>query len=380
MREWRDTAGVVAWKLGLLLVAEAVGLTVVIPAVEWIAHAPWQVPTIAVGVALAGLGARSHWRVRMRLRDQLDAWKPHRNTGDLPARTVAAGAVAVVVAVAAGVLALGPADFDQRVKAADFGLKVAAGVLAVIAAWVTIANHSLARRTASSERVKRAAESLSGDSAADRLGALAVLRTAAQDRYEARAVAEVLSAFLRERSEQNRIQVGWDADSERWELSDPSGHTESVSPGLKDCHVAFDGLLLAERHVFREYFQIDVPNTTLMGLFLTGDEPFLMGALLNGCDLRSAIMDEWSGEGVGFRGAVLRGALLRRAHFVSSDFRGADLSHAVVGGMTLIECDLRGARLVDLRVSKGDVVSLVRCIVDETTERSGDWVSAAVIS
>jgi len=249
-------------------------------------------------------------------------------------RWLAGGIAAVVVALAiAWVLFVPGADWLARHDVASAKgpllqtardaargrlLTLAAGLFAVGALVYTARNFTLSREGQVTDRYTKAIEQLGSDKLDVRIGGIYALERVARDSSRDHpTVMEVLTAFIREHS------------NEPWPPSDPGGleRERSTRPDVQAA-VTVVGRRDAER---------DIRLIDLTGADLTGAD--LTRAILLRADLTRAILLRADLTRADLHGATLIGADLTRA-----DLHGADLHGAYLTGAYLTGADFTDAR------------------------------------
>ena len=297
--------------------------------------------------------------------------KKRRATNDRIDRLlVGAGLISVIAITLAAFLVLpelrqfvpGGLTADQRVVAQnairDSGLKVAAGVGAVIAGLLAYrryelskSEHVLARRTNSDEQLSKAIEQLGSTSSATRLGGIHVLRRLASESEEyLSSVIELLLAYCR-------------AESERY-------HVETRTDSPEDILAAVT--FLAQLRIEARLGRLMAPGLILDGGSLARWD--LHGANLQGVQLNDVDASECDLAGANLLGAVIRGADLRRCSIANASLPSArlistNLSHidgrgAALRLATLLNCDLTHSRFSS---SNWTMATLRSCLAENTS-------------
>jgi uncharacterized protein YjbI with pentapeptide repeats len=272
----------------------------------------------------------------------------------------------------------------------DLGLKVAAGVAAIVAGLLTFRKYELSKRdqvarerAAADERFSKALSQLGDPSVAIRLGGVYILtRIAIESQGYSLAVHEVLEMYCR-------------VESERLRLSSAGARPEDIlaavtflaSQAVED--VSVPGLF-APGLTLRDATLV---NWDLGGAHLRNavlKDTVLRGTNLAGVDFTSARMTHVEANESDFGGSNLRLSHVVTSSFHGSDFTGVKFSHSTVrasdfSGATLSrtdwtmatihECDFRLARLsqvafigtsiefVNFEGVRADAVRLTACTV-----------------
>jgi Pentapeptide repeats (8 copies) len=233
---------------------------------------------------------------------------------------------------------------DARVQAVT-GTRTAlliglAGVGAVGALWLNNRTYRLTQQGQITDRYTKAIEQLGAEKLAVRLGGIYALeRIAVDSKRDHQTVVEVLSAFVRERTDASRTekQTVVEVPKELFQETDQSKINEQT---LSDSKARLTTDVQAVLTVLGR-----LPHRKIVG---RGD---LQGALLIGAELGNADL-----SGAQLREANLSRATLREANLSRAMLRKADLSRAelVVTDLAdawLEEADLRGARLLGADLS-----------------------------
>ena len=203
-------------------------------------------------------------------------------------------------------------------------LALGAGLLATGALLFTVRRFALSRDGRVTDRYAKAREQLGCEKVDVRIGGIHTLERIARDSpADHPAVIEMLAAFIRERSREQRPPP------------DPGGQARqrSLSPDVRAAITAL-GRRLTER---------DIGPVDLARADLTGAD--LGGARLTGADLTEAVLAH----------AVLARADLPAAKLVRADLTGADLGGARLTGADLTRADLTGADLTDVDLTGADL-------------------------
>jgi hypothetical protein len=100
-------------------------------------------------------------------------------------------------------------------------------------------------------------------------------------------------------------------------------------------------------------------DAKLQGADLWGAE--MEGADLRGADLQGATLEEANLQGADLAGVDFRGAVLNRANLRRANLRGADLRGAVLGGTNLEGAILRDAKLQELELTDCSLTHVNTC-------------------
>ena len=193
-------------------------------------------------------------------------------------------------------------------------LTLVAGLFAAGALWFTALNFSLSREGQVTDRYTKAITQLGDEKLDVRIGGIYALERVARDSArDHTTVMEVLTAFIREHSQ------------EQWPQSDPGGREQERSP-RPDVRAAVT--VVGRRDAERDMLLIDLGGAKLAGVDLTLAN--LTRAKLTRADLTDADLTF----------ADLAGANLTRADPSRANIVGADLTRA-----NLIDVDLAGANL-----------------------------------
>jgi hypothetical protein len=254
-------------------------------------------------------------------------------------------------------------------------LKMAAGVGAAFAAFVTWGRLELARRGQVTDRYSNAVGQLGSDDPAVRLGGLYALNRIARDSPEDRpTVFRVICAFIRFRTSPGFLSRA--GDSEPY---------EDVRAALN-----IAAKRLTAQHVWdNDEAPVDLTNAVVRGEVLSGahlghallERVNLFGAdlsdgdfhraILRNADLRHAKLEHCDLSWADLREAELGEAKLEKANLSHADLRGTDLSHALLNECQLKDAvwgntDLTGADLTD-------VLNLTVRLQDVRTDGQTRW-------
>ena len=340
--------------------------------VGWLWRGSWPavrvaVPPVAAAGALylaASTAGRRWWRsspFRAAYRFAHRAWVPL--------------SVAITVALLAGLVLLAPGwlvahdtaagtlTAEERAKATSDArtalLQAVGGLLLAAGAAATWRQVRISREGQVTERFTRAVDQLGSEHLDVRLGALYALGRIARDSPgDRRTIAEVLTAYIRQRAPWPPTQPGqyradWPLDQQpdlRTRAPDVQAAFTVLGRGPFPKPVSYEATE-ADRLDLRtlDLRRADLHGANLHGARLGGAN--LHGARLRGADLRRAVLDraDLRGavlDGADLRGAVLNGADLQSARLVAADLRGANFFFAKLQGAQLGGADLQGAVLV----------------------------------
>jgi uncharacterized protein YjbI with pentapeptide repeats len=240
--------------------------------------------------------------------------------------------------------AKGPFPRMARDTARGRVLGLGAGLLATGALLLTARRFALSRDGRVTDRYATAREQLSCEKVDVRIGGIHALERIARDSpADHPAVMEMLAAFIRERSHEQRPQP------------DPGGQARqrSLSP---DVHAAITAL--GRRLTERDTRPVDLARTDLAGADLGGadlTEAVLAHAVLARADLPAAKLVRADLAGADLGGARLTGADLTRADLTGADLTDVDLTGADLTGADLTRADLTGADLTDVDLTGADL-------------------------
>jgi hypothetical protein len=221
-------------------------------------------------------------------------------------------------------------------------LTLGAGLFAAGALLFTARNFTLSREGQVTDRYTKAIEQLGSDKLDVRIGGIYALERVARDSARDHPIVmEVLTAFIRERSLDERPPQVISKT-----VSAQITTTLVVPPSTRpDVQAAVT--VIGRRDAKRDIRLIDLTDANLTGANLTGAD--LSSALL----IRTQLLDA-DLTGARLVGAVLYSANLRAARLdravlfgvtaYRADFRGADLRNAHLLGAYLSDADLAGAR------------------------------------
>ena len=203
-------------------------------------------------------------------------------------------------------------------------LQGAAGLLAVVALVYTARTYLLSREGQLTDRYTTAVNQLGAAALSQRVGGVFALeRVMRESRNDHWAVIEVLTAFIRERSE--------------------DGGDRRVREG--DVQAALTVLGRRPREDRRELDRVRLGNTDLRNTLMRGGR-------LDNASLRSARLDDSHWENASLVGVRFRNAQLRRADFVGATLRDAGLAGVDLTDADLKDADLRGADLTGATLTR----------------------------
>ena len=235
-------------------------------------------------------------------------------------------------------------------------LTLGAGLFAAGALVFTARNFTVSRRTLElteqgqvTDRYTKAIEQLGSDKLDVRVGGIYALERIARDSARDRPVVmEVLTAFIREHSREDRDPSA----REHWDPSEP----DSAEPPRPDIQAAIT--VVGRRDAERDIQPMDLNGACLRGANLVranlaGADLFradLSGANFVRADLSGAHLREADLTGADLQYANLAGANLECAELASAELTGADLTRAelhdaILTGAYLAGTDLTGADL-----------------------------------
>jgi len=213
-------------------------------------------------------------------------------------------------------------------------LTAGAGLLATGGVLFTVRKFVLSRDGQVTDRYAKAIEQLGSEKLDVRIGGIHALERVARDSpADHPAVMEMLAAFIREHSHEQRPPP------------DPGGRARerSLRP---DVHAAIT--VVGRRLTERDIGPVDLARADLTGADLGGAR--LAGANLDGVDLTGADLTE-----AVLAHAVLARADLPAAKLVRADLTGADLGGARLTGADLTRADLTGADFTDVDLTGADL-------------------------
>jgi hypothetical protein len=231
-------------------------------------------------------------------------------------------------------------------------LTLGAGLFAAGALIFTARNSRLARQTLDvteqgqvTERYTRAIDQLGSDKLDVRIGGIFALeRIALDSARDHPTIMEVLTAFVREHSREQRP------------LAEPVAGAPERTRMRPDVQEALT--VIGRRDASRDSRQIGLVRSNLSGCYLKGAD--LAGATFFEADLTGAILAEANVSEAVFRNAKLLHAILiladlTRANLLQADLCGADLTSAKLVGAGLAGADLTGARLAGANFTGADL-------------------------
>jgi hypothetical protein len=246
-----------------------------------------------------------------------------------------------------------------------------AGLAALGGLAITARTYRLTEQGHITDRYTKAIEQLGSDKLNVRLGGIYALeRIAVDSKRDHPTVVEVLSAFVRETSSQQRTPR---PEQDEASVTDPATQEADARPRpATDVQAALTvlGRLPVRPGVARgDWSQAQLAGAQLHGVNLSGarlDGADLSGAWLLGADL----------SGVRLDGANLSGARLGWADLSDARLSGADLSRARLGwadlsGTQLDGADLSGAWLDGTNLSRAQLYG---------ADLSGAWLAEADLS
>jgi hypothetical protein len=202
-------------------------------------------------------------------------------------------------------------------------------ITASLGGYFTLQQVRVSRDGQLTDRFTKATDQLGNESDDVRIGGIYTLeRIARNSPDDRRAIAEVLNAFVRRRTQGSILTDG--------------GDPLPLPQRLADVQAAMDvlGQPLFEANAVRLPF-VDLRNAVLPQVHLVG--AVLREANLATSDLREAVLREARLENATLERADLRGADLQRAHLQHANLRGAKLQGADLRDARLEEAELRGA-------------------------------------
>src|SRR5258705_5208047 len=222
--------------------------------------------------------------------------------------------------------ATGPLLQTARDAARGRLLTLGAGLFAAGALVFTARNFRLSREGQVTDRYTKAIEQLGSDNLGVRVGGIYALERIARDSARDHpTVMEMLTAFIRENSHEQRPQP------------DP-GSKERFR--RRDIQAAVD--VVGRREVKHDIRRIHLARAHLMGANLRAAD-------LAGANLIRVYLDRAHLRGANLTGANLTGAKLIRADLTGAKLAGADLAGADLAGADLAGADLAGADLAGAR-------------------------------
>jgi lipopolysaccharide/colanic/teichoic acid biosynthesis glycosyltransferase len=223
-------------------------------------------------------------------------------------------------------------------------LQAAAGLAVLVAGLFTYWRIRISEHEQITERFTNSIEQLGSDQLAIRLGAIAALERISRDsKVDRPAIAEVLSAFVREsnpRSDQPII--------------DYADKVPSLSADRQYALTALGRATPINRLDRRasDQLPINLSGSHLAGADISGLN--FSGAVLVDCDLSGAKL-----EGTRLRNTHLSGANLNRAQLNGASLRGADLKGCTMTGASFVETDFTVAVLGGGRIERANMRSAI---------------------
>lgn len=214
-------------------------------------------------------------------------------------------------------------------------LTLGAGLFAADALWFTARSFTLSREGQVTDRYTKAIEQLGSEKLDVRIGGIYALERVSRDsKTDYRTVMEVLTAFIREHSHEQRPPPG----------SDGRDRTRA------DIQAAFT--VIGRRDETRGFRYIDLTGADLTGARLDDANLFgvnltnanLTGAHLYGVNLSSAYLNDAILTGANLTGAHLVVAFLTGANLTGADLVSTDLSGAVLTRANFTGANLTGAK------------------------------------
>ncbi|WP_405933609.1 pentapeptide repeat-containing protein [Streptomyces sp. NBC_00827] len=260
------------------------------------------------------------------------------------------------------------ATAEASLRLAVIQASVAVGAL--VALVYTARNFRLTRRGQVTDRFTKALERLGSPVLYIRTGGILALEQIVQDaRDQAPHAAQVLNAFLRDRTPQppeakvgEARQVAAARRAARRRTPPPTAATALPKIPQSDVQDALTALTrpASRRHivVFQRINRIDLHNLYLKNARLTGadlSEADLSEADLTWADLTGANLTEALLSGAIFIGADLIGANLTEADLTRANLRNAYLDEANLRGAELTDANLRGAELTGANFAGADL-------------------------
>ena len=227
--------------------------------------------------------------------------------------------------------ATGPLLQTARDAARGRLLTLGAGLFAAGALVFTARNFRLSREGQVTDRYTKAIEQLGSDNLGVRVGGIYALERIARDSARDHpTVMEMLTAFIRENSHEQRPQPD-PGSKERFRRRDIQAAVNVV--GRREVKHDIRRIHLARAHLMGANLRAaDLAGANLIRVYL--DRAHLRGANLTGANLTGAKLIR-----ADLTGAKLIGANLIRAKFTGADLIGADLADA-----DLADADLADAR------------------------------------
>jgi uncharacterized protein YjbI with pentapeptide repeats len=254
-------------------------------------------------------------------------------------------------------------------------LTLGAAVFAAGALAFTARNFTLSRRTLNlteqgqvTDRYAKAIEQLGSDRLDVRIGGIFALERVARDSARDHpTVMEVLTAFIREHSQEQWPPPDRPVDREQERLTRPDVQAAVTVVGRRNVERDIQPIDLAGADLAgADLNRADLSGADLSGANLTDADlnyanftrahltdayltrASLTHADLNRADLSGADLADAGLAGADLSGANLIGTYLAGAGFRGADLSGADLTHADLRNATLAHSDLTGANLADV--------------------------------
>ena len=237
-------------------------------------------------------------------------------------------------------------------------LTLGAGLLAAAALVFTTLNFNLLRRNSESadqwqrrtyglteqgqvtDRYTKAIEQLGSKELDVRIGGIYALERIAHDSSRDHpTVMEVLAAFVREHSREQR------------QTPDPDGKADERYP-RPDVQAALT--VIGRRDARHDTRPIDLSGADLWGADLRG--AYLTGANLHRANLSNSYLGRAHLNAALLGGADLTGANLTDAQLTGARVGGADLTYAHLEGADLTDANLRGANLTNAYLSRAHLI------------------------
>jgi pentapeptide repeat protein len=246
----------------------------------------------------------------------------------------------------------------------------------LVGLYLTYRNVKVSEEGKLTDRFSKAVELLGSEKLDVRLGGIYALERIAQDSQKDHwTVMEVLTAFVREHSQQERER------SIRW-ITDDDGEHAYQDPEQPEISIAVDvqaAVAVIGRRKWAEqekpHQRIDLRRSFLKRAYLSGAN--LRRALLSNTDLTKANLMSADLTEASLWGAKLNNAFLREARLIKANLSEADLSNATLELTKLQEADLKKTKLtstaliidVDLSASIGLTWEQISgAIIDEATK------------
>jgi uncharacterized protein YjbI with pentapeptide repeats len=236
-------------------------------------------------------------------------------------------------------------------------LTLGAGLFAAGALLFTARNFALSREGQVTDRYTKAIEQLGSDKLDIRIGGIYALeRVALDSARDHPAVMEVLTAFIREHSQERWPPPGPDGQ-ERERLTRPDVQAAATVVGRRNARhdvrmrvFNLSGAILPRAFLpGANLSRANLSDADLSGATLVRAD--LTGTILQSTNLKGAHLEDAHLKGAFVSDAILTQAILPRANlegatFGNVDLTQADLSNAILCGATFASADLSGATLV----------------------------------